>query len=85
MLPKISASIGSSITPDSLSFPFYYSCGSFEFLSRNRGRSSSTRRDLEDEISDEDDRLFFPQRNDEKEAILRQIQTLNDNLGMKIN
>ena len=62
-----------------------YSCGSFEFLSRNRGRSSSTRRDLEDEISDEDDRLFFPQRNEEKEAILRQIQTLNDNLGIKVH
>ncbi len=52
------------------------SCGSFEFLSksrRGRGHLDS------DEDDDEDDqRLFFPSRNEEKEAILRQIQTLND-------
>ena len=47
------------------------SCGSFEFLSKSRNRRGSE--------SDEDDqRLFFPQRSEEKEAILRQIATLND-------
>ena len=55
------------------------SCGSFEFLNSKHRRGSSNRRDTEE--SDEEDRLFFPQRNEEKEAILRQIQTLNDNLG----
>ncbi len=41
------------------------SCGSFEFLGRDN-----------DESHDED-QLFLPTRSEEKEAILRQIQTLN--------
>ena len=46
------------------------SCGSFEFLTKSRRTSSG--RGLESEEDDEEDqRLFFPQRNEEKEAILR--------------
>ena len=46
------------------------SCGSFEFLTKSRRASSG--RGLESEEDDEEDqRLFFPQRNEEKEAILR--------------
>ena len=62
------------------------SCGSFEFLNskHNRRGSSTGRGGLSggrDTEESDDDRLFFPTRNEEKEAILRQIQTLNDNLA----
>ena len=46
------------------------SCGSFEFLTKSR-RASSGRGLESDEDDEEDQRLFFPQRNEEKEAILR--------------
>ena len=46
------------------------SCGSFEFLTKSR-RTSSGRGLESDEDDEEDQRLFFPQRNEEKEAILR--------------
>lgn len=52
------------------------SCGSFEFLNKSRRGAGG---DSEDD-DEEDNRLFFPQRNEEKEAILRQIQTLNDGM-----
>ena len=52
------------------------SCGSFEFLSKNRNRKGESEVDSEDD--EDDQRLFFPQRNEEKQAILRQIATLND-------
>ena len=51
------------------------SCGSFEFLTRSSRRASSGR----PQESEDEDRLFFPQRNtEEKVAILRQIQSLNE-------
>ena len=46
------------------------SCGSFEFLTKSR-RASSGRGLESEEDEEEDNRLFFPQRNEEKEAILR--------------
>lgn len=52
------------------------SCGSFEFLTKSRRGAAAG----ESEDDEDDNRLFFPQRNEEKEAILRQIQTLNDGM-----
>lgn len=59
------------------------SCGSFEFLSKSnkRGNRHTVTTEDESEADDEDQRLFFPQRNEEREAILRQIQTLSENVG----
>ena len=50
------------------------SCGSFEFLTRSSRRTSSGK----NQESEDEDQLFFPQRNEEKVAILRQIQSLNE-------
>ena len=57
------------------------SCGSFEFLARSSKRGGGRHTEDESEADDEDQRLFFPQRNEEREAILRQIQTLGETVG----